>query len=133
MILGNNIPFILFISGVSGAGKTTLLKKLCSQMPTESTVCLHFDSIGVPSVEEMIQQYGSPSEWQRAMTDRWVDKLITEHTDKKLIILEGQVNLQFIEEACKRHNFKNYRIMLIHCDDAIGMSDCVLIVNNLNW
>lgn len=118
MILGN-IPFILFISGVSGAGKTTLLKKICSQVPSASTACLHFDSIGVPSVEVMINQYGGPSEWQRAMTERWVDKLLSEYKDKKLIFLEGQVNLMFFEEACKKHNFTNYKTILIHCDDAI--------------
>lgn len=118
-MINMSVPFILFISGVSGAGKTTLLKKLCSQVPSESTVCLHFDNIGVPSVQEMIQQYGSPSEWQRAMTERWVDKLITEYKDTKLIFLEGQVNLMFFEEACKKHNFTNYKIILIHCDDAI--------------
>ena len=114
-----SVPFVIFISGVSGAGKTTLLKKLCSQMPAESTACLHFDSIGVPSVEEMINQYGGPSEWQRAMTERWIDKLLTEYKNKKLIFLEGQVNLMFFEEACKKHNFTNYKTILIHCDDAI--------------
>ena len=119
MIFGKNIPFILFISGVSGAGKTTLLKKICSQESSESTACLHFDSIGVPSVEEMINQYGGPSEWQRAMTERWVDKLLAEYKDKKLIFLEGQVNLMFFENACKKHNFTNYKIILIHCDDTI--------------
>jgi thiamine kinase-like enzyme/adenylate kinase family enzyme len=113
-----SVPFIIFISGVSGAGKTTLLKKLCNQAP-KSTECLHFDSIGVPSVEDMIKQYGSPSEWQRAMTNLWVDKLLTEYKDKKLIFLEGQVNLMFFEEACKKHNFTNYKTILIHCDDAI--------------
>lgn len=110
---------MIFISGVSGAGKTTLLKKLCSQMSSESTACLHFDSIGVPSVEEMINQDGGPSEWQKAMTERWVDKLLTAYKDKKLIFLEGQVNLMFFEEACKKHNFTNYKTILIHCDDAI--------------
>lgn len=114
-----SMPLVIFISGVSGSGKTTLLKKICSQVPAESTACLHFDSIGVPPVEEMISKYGGPSEWQRAMTERWVDKLLNEYKDKKLIFLEGQVNLQFFEESCKKHNFTDYKTILIHCDDAI--------------
>lgn len=49
------LPFILFITGVSGAGKTTVLKQLCSKLAHQSVACFHFDSIGVPSVEQMIK------------------------------------------------------------------------------
>lgn len=111
-------PFIIFISGVSGSGKTTLLKNLCPQLP-ETTVCLHFDSIGVPSTEQMIQDYGSPRAWQEAMTQHWVNIILTNYYDKALIILEGQVNFDFIEEACKKNNFKNYSMILVHCNDVV--------------
>ena len=104
------IPFILFISGVSGAGKTTILRKLCQQLSPKTTQCFHFDSIGIPTIDEMIEKYGSPSEWQYAMTEVWVNRLLTEYRDKPLLILEGQINLKFIEEICAKHNFKNYRI-----------------------
>lgn len=114
-----NQTYILFITGASGVGKTTLLKILCSKLPTQSTICLHFDSIGVPSVDDMIREYGSQSEWQRMMTDRWIKKILTEYYDKNLVILEGQVNLEFIKVACKKYNFKNFSIILIHCDDAL--------------
>ncbi|GMU19716.1 MAG: hypothetical protein AMXMBFR12_09080 [Candidatus Babeliales bacterium] len=113
------LPFILFITGVSGAGKTTVLKQLCSKLAQQSVGCFHFDSIGVPSVEQMIQEYGGPSQWQQAMTEKWVNDLLSNHQDEKLLILEGQVNLDFIKNACAKHNFKNYEIILIHCDDAI--------------
>jgi shikimate kinase len=114
-----SIPFILFISGVSGAGKTTILKKLCKQLSPQTSHCFHFDSIGIPTIDEMIEKYGSPSEWQYAMTQTWVNRLLTEYGDKPLLILEGQINLKFIEEICKKHNFKNYRIILIHADNEI--------------
>lgn len=29
------------------------------------------------------------------------------------------MNLQFIKDACGKHNFNNYKIILIHCDDTI--------------
>ncbi len=114
-----NDSHIIFISGASGAGKTTLLKKLAAQLPSASTSIFHFDSIGVPTIDEMIKHYGSPREWQRAMTDRWVEKLVIENTDKSLVFLEGQVDLDFIESAFEKHNFKNYTIILVHCDDAL--------------
>lgn len=111
------IPFILFITGVSGAGKTTILKKLCEYLAGKSVACFHFDTIGVPSIDQMIKEYGGPSQWQQAMTEKWVADLLANHSNKKLLILEGQVNLQFIKDACARHNFTNYKIILIHCDN----------------
>ena len=114
-----SIPFILFISGASGSGKTTLLKEMAHRFPLHATACFHFDSIGVPSVEEMIKVYGSPSEWQKVMTEKWVERLLTEFSDKQHIFFEGQVNLEFIETAFMKHSFKNYKIILIHCDDVI--------------
>lgn len=111
-------PFIIFLTGASGAGKTTLLNSLSKELPADSTVCLHFDSIGVPGEEKMIQQYGSPSEWQRAMTDQWINKITSEHHAKELVILEGQVNLAFIESTFKRINSTRYQIVLVHCDNV---------------
>lgn len=98
------LPFILFISGVSGAGKTTVLKELCPTLSIPSAECFHFDSIEVPSVEQMVKEYGGPSQWQQAMTAKWVDTLLTKYANKKLLILEGQMNLQFIVDSCKKMN-----------------------------
>lgn len=114
-----DIPFIIFLTGASGAGKTKLLNALSKKLPASSTVCLHFDSIGVPSEEEMIRNYGSPSEWQKAMTYQWINKLTNEFKDKNLIILEGQVNLAFIVSAFEQVKFNNYKIILVHCDDEV--------------
>jgi predicted ATPase len=77
-------PAVIFLTGASGAGKTTLLNAFKKDFSTSSTVCLHFDNIGVPSVAEMIKVYGSGSEWQKAMTYHWAKKIITEYKDKGL-------------------------------------------------
>ena len=99
----NKIPYIIFLTGASGAGKTTLVEQLKNEL-SNSAILLHFDSIGVPTEEEMIKEYGSPSEWQRAMTNLWVDKIIHENSSKELVILEGQVNLEFIKSAFNNVN-----------------------------
>lgn len=78
---------------------------------------LHFDSIGVPSEKEMIEKHGSGSNWQRDMTYTWIDKMI--HEDRDRIILEGQVNLKFIKTGFAKHNFHNYQIILVDCDEEI--------------
>lgn len=67
----------------------------------------------------MIKEFGGPSQWQEAMTQKWIDNLLAHYSHKKLLILEGQVNLQFIKNACAKHKFDNYRIVLIDCDDAV--------------
>lgn len=109
-------PYIIFLTGASGAGKTSLLNSISHDFP--SVKCFHFDSVGVPSEEEMIRQYGSPSERQKAMTFYWVNKLTKEHVEKKLIIIEGQVNLAFIASAFEQVKFPQYKIILVHCDDT---------------
>ena len=59
---------IYFITGASGVGKTTLIEQLDKKYNNKRWSFLHFDSIGVPSVEDMIKEYGSPSGWQEAIT-----------------------------------------------------------------
>ncbi len=113
----NQYPIVVFLTGASGAGKTTILDVLNKKLDTQSIACLHFDNIGVPTEQEMIAVYGSGSEWQKAMTYHWINKLIHDYQNKKLVILEGQVNLDFIVSAFEGFNLHHYQIILIHCDD----------------
>jgi len=111
-------PAIVFLTGASGAGKTTIVDIINKKYPTSSVSCLHFDNIGVPAEQEMIAVYGSGSEWQKAMTYHWIKKLLNEYQTKKLIILEGQVNLNFIVAAFEGFNFYHYKIVLAHCENS---------------
>jgi thymidylate kinase len=108
--------YIYFITGASGVGKTTLLTQLQKKNKNMPWSFLHFDSIGIPSVMEMEKEFGSPSHWQRAKTYEWIDKLINQYHDEK-IFLEGQVNLQFIQSGFQKHDFKNYKIILVDCSE----------------
>ncbi|MEJ1237311.1 AAA family ATPase [Chryseolinea sp. T2] len=108
--------FVFFLTGASGVGKTTLVRALEQSQLNKDWLFFHFDSIGVPSASMMQLHYGSPSEWQKAKTFEWVDRLLSLETNQK-IILEGQVNLQFIRDAFKRHDFNDYLIILIDCHE----------------
>lgn len=48
-------PNILFLSGASGVGKTTIVNALRSQNISASHFFLHFDSIDIPSLTDMIE------------------------------------------------------------------------------
>lgn len=110
-------PFILFLTGSSGAGKTTLLQSLEHKYSGSDFVYLYFDSIGVPSQEDMIKDYGSGEAWQKATTEKWIEKITTEYKDKEMVIIEGQVRPLFIIEAFNKFGLTNFKIVLIHCDN----------------
>ena len=107
---------IVFITGASGTGKTTLVDRMKKKYAASDWLFLHFDSVGVPSADEMRQLYGSPSAWQEAKTNEWIERLVNIYDNQK-IFLEGQVNLQFIRAGFQKYNFENYKIVLIDCSE----------------
>ncbi|QMU30908.1 AAA family ATPase [Adhaeribacter radiodurans] len=113
---GNRERTIYFITGASGAGKTTLITQLENKYKSKPWEFFHFDSIGVPSVPEMINEFGSPSGWQEAKTYEWIDRILQEH-EKKKIFLEGQVNLEFIRAGFAKQGFNEYTIILLDCSE----------------
>ncbi len=112
------VPFICFITGASGVGKTALVDEIEKKYGDRNEwKFLHFDSIGVPSIAEMNEQYGSPSKWQEAMTYKWIDKILNEYRHKMMVILEGQVNIEFIQNGFSKYKFNNYKIVHIDCGE----------------
>lgn len=109
---------IYFIIGASGAGKTTAIKNLEKTNPNDFSYC-YFDSIGVPSPEEMIKKFGSGDNWQKTNTIYWTKKMKEEFLDFKPAILDGQIRPSFIEEACKENNIVSYEVILFDCTDEV--------------
>jgi GTPase SAR1 family protein len=103
---------IFFITGASGVGKTTLLEQFKQKYAHKNWGFLHFDSIGVPEASSMVKEYGSQAAWQEAMTMNWIESLIHKY-NFDCIFFEGQVNLNFIKQGFVRHNFTNYKIILV--------------------
>lgn len=52
------------------------------------------------------------------MTRLWTHKMLTEYGDKKVIVFEGQVNLDFIEEGFRENGFSDYTTVLIDCSET---------------
>jgi shikimate kinase len=87
---------ILFVIGASGVGKTTAVETLAARRLPE-LACFHFDSIGVPTLEEMSRAFGSPEGWQEATTHEWIARLA--RRSERLLILEGQTRPSFIRSG----------------------------------
>ena len=109
---------IIIITGASGVGKTTLVNSLKSTLNKNDFQFLKFNGIGVPSFEEMIEKHGSPAKWQEIKTYEWIEKLVNNLGERK-IIFEGQMNLDFIINGFKRHHFDDYKIVLIDCSEEV--------------
>ena|SRR3990167_1050918 len=109
---------IIFITGASGVGKTTLVKELEKRYASEDLSIFYFDTIGVPSVEKMVEEFGSCEKWQEHATHLWVEKL-SKLADKGAIILEGQFNPYFAIDACRKFGIKNYKFVVVHADRSV--------------
>lgn len=108
---------LFFLIGASGAGKTTAAKAL-KESKVSGFDFYYFDSIGVPSFEVMVKEYGSTDEWQRAKTIEWAQKLKKDLTSTN-VVLDAQTRPSFIEEACEKADIENYSIILFDCSDAV--------------
>jgi chloramphenicol 3-O-phosphotransferase len=109
---------LVVLTGASGSGKTTLAKTIQERYPNECEV-VFFDSVGVPSTEEM-KKWGGPdpgASWQRATTLEWFAKLAPILRAGRSVLFEGQMRLAFIHEALDAFEITAAHIVLVDCDD----------------
>ena len=109
---------LYFLIGASGSGKTTAAKILERKKIENLKIC-YFDSIGVPSSQQMIKKHGSVDEWQRAKTIEWTKKIKDNYLKTRNVVLDGQTRPVFIDEACKKEKIDSYEIILFDCNDEI--------------
>lgn len=106
---------IIFVTGASGSGKTTLVRNIENKTDTGFGF-YYFDNIGVPSIDDMITQYGSGDEWRRQTTTLWIDKILQEN-NHDIAVLDGQMRVAFITEACRNVALNDYGIVLVDCNN----------------
>src|ERR1043165_5316968 len=89
-------PALLCVVGASGAGKTAAVDALEARRLTGVT-CHHFDSIGVPSPDAMVREWGSGERWQEEMTKRWLARLPASARRAGMGLLPGTDTPAFIQ------------------------------------
>jgi ribose 1,5-bisphosphokinase PhnN len=111
-------PRFVAIVGASGVGKTAVVAELAKRNPP-GTAFHHFDSIGIPSDEEMRISFGGGEGWQEAMTDRWVGTLAAGPSDIEVAVLEGQTRPSFLRAAFARYSLRTTSIILLDCSAEV--------------
>lgn len=107
---------IFFVIGASGSGKTTVINAL-DKAGLSDFKTVYFDSIGVPSLEEMSAKYNGPEGWQRIKTAEWVKTIKETLISDTHVILDGQTRPIFIEETCIENEIIAYEVVLFDCSD----------------
>ncbi len=105
---------LLVVTGASGTGKTTMVRALASE-GVPGCRCHHFDSLGVPSSDQMTTTFGSPEHWQEAMTHEWITRLATDPEEGAIAILDGQVLPSVVADAFARNHVPHGRLLLLDC------------------
>ncbi len=109
------MQFVVLI-GASGAGKTTIARAI-GQRFADTVAVFHFDSIGVPSPEQMVAECGSGEGWQRAKTIEWIAKLAPLSRSGQGLLFEGQTRLSFLVEAARAAGDIGFLPILVDCND----------------
>jgi len=106
---------LIILIGASGSGKTAVAALLGTR-PSWAGHTHYFDSIGVPSAEEM-ESYGGGEAWQRWATEEWVRRIAT--LDSPIELLEGQTRPSFLQPELAKHPGLDPTIILLDCTPAV--------------
>jgi len=111
-------PVMLCVTGASGVGKTAVAAVLREHIEARLLPILAFDSLGVPSPEEMELGWETPRGWQKAMTWFWVRAAKTVHRTRPLVVLEGQFDPQYAVAACAANGLPRPQLAVLDADAA---------------
>src|SRR6185295_8058864 len=109
---------ILVVTGASGSGKTAAVRSL-EERSLAGLQCFYFDSIGVPSAEEMVREFGGGEAWQADATRRWIKRLVTESDGSTVSVLDGQTRPSVVRASLASDNSTHLRIVLLDCSPAV--------------
>jgi predicted kinase len=116
--------YLVVLTGASGAGKTAIARSVKERALPDCQV-LSFDSVGVPSFEEMREKHGIGHQpggaWQRYETLRWMERIQPIVDTGMSVLFEGQMRIAFIREGLIASGIDRAHLILVDCDDDVRM------------
>ena len=112
-------PAILCITGASGAGKTAAMAALHAKIEPRILPVFCFDSLGVPSDEEMRLGWEGGRGWQKAMTWFWVRAAKQVHRTRPLVMIEGSFDPQYAVAACAANGLPRLQLAVLDAEPAV--------------
>jgi AAA domain len=109
-----SIPAVLVVTGASGVGKTAAVRALEAR-DVAGVRCYYFDSIGVPSIDDMWRDFGGPERWQALTTGRWVNRFAANADGAGVCVLDGQTRPTFVHSAAEAAGIRVARVLLLDC------------------
>src|SRR5215471_4523178 len=109
-----NTPDILVVTGASGSGKTATVRALEARA-LPGVRCYYFDAVGVPSDQTMHRSFGSPEQWQAAITRAWIERLTADPDGADVYVLDGQTRPSYVRSAVERIGAALVRVVLLDC------------------
>jgi dephospho-CoA kinase len=111
-------PTIVVVTGASGAGKTAAVGALAARRGG-GVECFHFDSIGVPTPEEMERDHGGGERWQASATRAWLEQLDRLSTEIDVAVLDAQTRPSFVFDAAKTLTRRAAHVILLDCEPEV--------------
>jgi len=109
---------IVVVTGASGAGKTATVAALATRA-IMGVRCFHFDSIGVPTPEEMERDHGGPEQWQAQATAQWLTRLAGLDADVRVAVLDAQTRPSTVLGPTGTHPSWNAHVVLLDCSPEV--------------
>lgn len=109
---------ILVVTGASGSGKTTAVLALDARA-LPGVRCYYFDTIGVPSREEIERDFGSGENWQALATEKWLARLAADPESAEVYVLDGQTRPSFVTRSARRVGVDTVHIVLLDCESSV--------------
>ena len=109
---------ILVVTGASGAGKTVAVQALeLRELP--GVRCFYFDSIGVPSAEELERRSARGESWQAWATDEWLRRLNALGADVHVAVLDAQTRPSHVLGSAAKAGGRAIHVVLLDCSSEV--------------
>jgi adenylylsulfate kinase-like enzyme len=108
-------PAVLVVTGASGAGKTTLVRRLAA-LGLPGVGCYEFDTIGIPSADEIAARFGDGAGFQAWALGEWMARLARNADRVRVAVLDAQVRPRAARDALAEHGVGTGKVVLVDCD-----------------